>query len=404
MKVVQINVTNTGSTGAIAGSISQKVREEGGTAVGFFGRISGSKNDGSIYRVGGKLSLYSHIVLARLGLNGHGSFFATLALRKKLLEMKPDVIVLHNIHGYYVNLKLLWKTLAELTDTKVYWFLHDSWCYTGGCAYYSAENCEKWKIPETRGGKERHCGKCPYLTSDYPIAYVDTTRREFEFKRKLFTSLPEERLTLISPSDWLAGEVKRSFMGKYKCIVKHTEIDKTVFYRRSAEEQKAALEAFGIPRSADDEASCYGFSAVPAVSLKKIVLSVAMVWDRRKQPDMVLKVARLLPDHIFLIVGLKPAQIKSLRRLDVPANVIMRGRTSSREELAALYSAADVLLNASLEDNYPLVPLEAQCCGTSVVSSNMCGNPETVTNGIVVNDPRRAEDYAEAIEKLTGAN
>ena len=387
MKVVQINVINNGSTGAIVRSISRKVVEEGCSAACFFGRISGCGGDVPEYRIGGKLSFYSHVVLARLGGNGHGSYFATLALRKKLLEMKPDAVVLHNIHGYYVNLKLLFRTLAELKETKVFWFLHDSWSYTGGCAYYSAENCGRWRLSGDGGPERSHCGKCPCLSSDYPAAYVDTTRREFDFKRKLFTSLPADRLTLISPSGWLAGEVQNSFMGKYKCVVKHTEPDRTVFYRRTEEEKKAALEAAGI-------------RADKVTSGKKTVLSVAMVWDRRKQPDMVVEVAKLLPEYNFIMVGLTAKQIAKLARAGAPSNVVMRGRTSSRDELAALYSAADVLLNVSLEDNYPLVPLEAQCCGTPVVSSNCCGNPETVTNGLVVDDSRRARDYAEALKKI----
>lgn len=410
MKVVQINVTNYGSTGAIVNGISRRIIEDGGSVTCFFGRLrksSGINSDTSRaeeFRVGGRLSLLSHVILARLGGNGHGSYFATKALCRKLLEMKPDVIVLHNIHGYYLNVKLLWETLAALTETKVYWYLHDSWSYTGGCAYYSAVNCEKWKKNRKKCLRLSNCGKCPCLSSDYPVAYIDTTRREYFLKRRLFTALPEDRLTLISPSDWLAGELSHSFLSIYPRIVKHTEPDRTVFYRRSREEQAAALAGIAPDKAPggktpdngapDDMApGCNAFGG-------KIVLAVSMVWDNRKQPEMVLEVAKLLPEYTFIMVGLKPGQIRKMTRKGLPGNVFLRGRTSSREELAALYSAADVLLNPSLEDNYPLVPLEAQCCGTPVVSSNCCGNPETVTDGIVVDDPRSAADYAEGIRKL----
>ncbi len=391
MTVVQINVSDFGSTGAIVRQIRDSALAEGSSVHCFFGRVSGRIPDEK--RVGNVFSTLFHVFLARIGLNGHGSYFATKKLCRELEKLDPDVIILHNVHGYYIHLKTLFETLAKTKKTKIYWFMHDAWAFTGRCAYFSAVNCEQWKDPEGAAKSER-CASCPYGHRKYPRSLLDTAKREFAYKKQLFTTLPVDRTILVSPSEWLKSEISQSFLSKYRCTVRKNEPDTSVFYKRSEGEIKEAAALYGIPLE------------------KPVVLSVAMVWDDRKQLPVVVEIARKLPDYTVCAVGLSKKQLREFSRKKgklapsqkgfVPGNFIPLGRTSSPAGLASLYSLADVLVNPSLEDNYPMVPLEAQACGTPVVSSNTCGSPETVTNGIVVSDARSADAYIEAIKKITG--
>ncbi|MBP5765957.1 MAG: glycosyltransferase [Clostridia bacterium] len=385
MTVVQINVSDFGSTGAIVRQIRDSALAEGSSVHCFFGRVSGKVPDEK--RVGNIISTLFHVFLARIGLNGHGSYFATKKLCRELEEIAPDVVILHNVHGYYIHLKTLFDALAKTEKTEIYWFMHDAWAFTGRCAYFSAVNCEQWKDPETAAKSER-CSSCPYGHRKYPRSLFDTAAREFAYKKEIFTALPVERTVLVSPSEWLKSEISQSFLAKYRCTVRKNTPDTSVFYRRSENEIKEAAELYGIPGG------------------KPVVMSVAMVWDERKQLPLVVEIARRLPGYTVVAVGLNKKQLRMYSRKKdkgaVPDNFIPLGRTSSAAGLASLYSLAAVLVNPSLEDNYPMVPLEAQACGTPVVSSNTCGSPETVINGIVVDDARDPDSYIKAIKKLTG--
>ncbi len=395
MTIVQINVADYGSTGAIMQTVQKLAQCKGYSAKSFAGRCKYPEKD--CEAVGGSADLYYHVLLARLGKNGHGSRRATEELVTKLKDIKPDAVILHNIHGYYIHLKTLFTALAELTDTHIYWVLHDCWSFTGGCAHFASANCRKWEVKKApqddcaengcaenaltdcsaeKQSSDSHCGNCPIHSKLYPKSFIDSTEKEFSFKQELFTMLPSDRMTVIVPSDWIFSEVQKSFLSKYETVVIHNGVNVETFKPRTPEEQASILEKYGVPAD------------------KPIILGVASVWDDRKQPELFCKLAGVAKNCTVLMVGLSEKQLSKL-----PANVYGILRTENATELSCLYSAASVLLNPSLEDTFPLVPLEALACGTPVVTSPVCGCPEQISyeTGIVLSKPTSVNEAYRAI-------
>jgi len=255
---------------------------------------------------------------------------------------------LHNIHGYYLHVGILFKYLKNKT-IPVVWTLHDCWPFTGHCAHFEWVSCEKWKT---------ECNNCP-LTHIYPSSwYIDNSKKNFYEKKSLFQGL--ENLTIVTPSLWLKGLVKQSFLKDYPVKVINNGIDLERFKPVETEIVK-------------DKYSLTGY---------KIVLGVASVWDRIKGLDHFKQLSKLLYEDVrIVLVGLNKKQIQSL-----PQNIIGVERTESVEELTALYSCADVFVNPTLVDNFPTTNLEALACGTPVVTYDTGGSPEAVDEetGIVV--------------------
>lgn len=373
MVIVQINVSDFGSTGAMVRQFHEVAEATGDLSYCYFGRVTGKLLGER--RIGNEADKYYHAAISRIGKNGHGSFLATKKLVRELEVIDPDIIVLQNIHGYYLNLSVFFDFLKHHEKSKIYWYVHDCWLFTGNCAYYSTIKCENWRADVENC---RECANCKGYNRAYPKTFINSSHREYRFKRDLFTSLSKDRVTFICPSEWIQNELSKSFLKDYKSVVKKTEPDKDVFYNRSEEEIQEVLEKYNLSKE------------------KKLILGVASVWDGRKQLEIFPKIADLLPDYQVVCVGLSRSQIAKL-----PKNVIGIKRTENAEELAKFYSAASIFVNPSLEDNYSLVPLEAQSCGAKVVSSNRCGNPETVKNGVVVNDATDPKEYAQKIIELT---
>ena len=195
-KLVQINVVCNGSTGKIMCDISNEAEKKQYDVYCFYGRGKGIENIKN-FRIGNNFSVFFHLCLARMGFNGHGSYFSTKKLIKKLKKINPDIIHLHNIHGYYLNLRVFFKYLKNEYNGKVIWTLHDCWAFTGHCSYFTMINCEKWK---------KKCHDCPQLYC-YPKQMFDTTAREYCFKKKLFSGL--KNLIIVTPSVWLKDLVKK---------------------------------------------------------------------------------------------------------------------------------------------------------------------------------------------------
>lgn len=297
-------------------------------------------------RIGSDLSVKADALTARI-LDNAG--FNSKAATKKFLEWvrkyDPDVIHLHNIHGYYVNLPLLFDYLSK-ANKKVIWTLHDCWTFTGHCAYFTYAKCEKWR---------KGCHECPQK-KDYPSSILcDRSEQNWKRKRKMFTSV--KNMTIVTPSKWLSGLVKQSFLRKYSVVVINNGIDTTVFKPTPSDfRKKHELEG------------------------KKIILGVASVWDRRKGLKDFVKLSEIINEnYAIVLVGLSEEQIKQM-----PKNIVCISRTNSQKELAEIYTAADVLFNPTYEDNYPTVNLEAQACGTPVVTYNTGGSPESVPEENVI--------------------
>ncbi len=363
-KLLQINVAiNYGSTGKIAEQIGSLVVQRGWDSYIAHGRYINPSQSHSI-QVGSRMDWMFHAIMTRL-FDRHGLFStrATRQLVKQIEEINPDIIHLHNIHGYYINYRILFEYLQN-TDIPVVWTLHDCWSMTGHCTYFEYAKCDRWKTG---------CYDCPEKKS-YPASLlIDRSRKNYIEKRELFTSV--KNMTIVPVSNWLGGIVKESFLGKYDVKVIHNGIDISTFQPLPSD----IKERYGIVD-------------------KKIILGVASPWSRRKGLNDFFELHRHISSNKYQIVliGLSEDQIKSL-----PNGIIGLARTESVEALAQWYSVADVFVNPTYEDTYPTTNLEAISCGTPVVTYKTGGSPESVTSetGRVV-DKGDIAGLAKAIESL----
>jgi glycosyltransferase involved in cell wall biosynthesis len=349
MKVVQINsVCGIGSTGRIATDIHAALQSKGISSHIMYGRGDARACDSAI-KIGTQLDFYNHALQTRL-FDNHGfcSSKATRQALRKLDELQPDIVHLHNLHGYYLNVELLFDYFKKKTNLKVVWTLHDCWSFTGHCSHFDFVGCEKWKS---------QCFNCPQKKA-YPSSKVlDNSKINFHRKKDAFTGLKD--LTIVAPSNWLADLARQSYLKDYPIRVVKNGIDLNVFLPRESNlRQKYGLEN------------------------KFIVLGVASEWSQRKGLKDFIKLSHKLPDHYRLVmVGLSRDIIEKL-----PANIVGIHRTDSPEALAELYSLADVFFNPTYEDNYPTVNLESIACGTPVITYDTGGSPESISseNGFVV--------------------
>ena len=342
--LLQINVTaNFGSTGKIAEQIGAVAQSQGWHSVIAYGRRKG-RSSSELYRIGNGMAIGWHLAQSRL-LDRHGraSCNATRNLIQYIEKVSPDVIHLHNIHGYYLNFKMLFEYLAK-RKTPVVWTLHDCWAFTGHCAYFDFVSCDKW---------ESGCNNCPQIGS-YPQSWIkDNSASNYSLKSQVFTSLPN--LTLVPVSEWLSGLLSESFLKDVPRQTIHNGID---------------IERFSPTADVEGVRRKYG------IGEKKVVLGVANIWEPRKGLLDFKTIRKQLPEeYLIVLVGLSEKQMKTM-----PDGILGIARTDSVEELVALYSAADVLLNPTYEDNFPTVNLEAMACGTPVVTYDTGGCSEAVNS------------------------
>ncbi len=328
------------STGRICTDIAKQLEKQGHEVKIAYGRDNVPENlQHFAIRIGTDRDVTFHGIKARLldGM-GFGSRNATEEFISWVRKFNPDVIHLHNIHGYYLNINVLFNYL-KTCGKRIIWTMHDCWSFTGHCMYFNYEKCERWKTG---------CGGCPQK-GVYPVRWgPDKSAKNYQLKRSLFSNIPN--LSIVTPSLWLEDLVKQSFMGQYPVQTIHNGIDTRVFKPT----RNRIHQDFGIEG-------------------KKIILGVAAVWDRRKGlSDFISLANKIDEDYIIVLVGLNQNQIKQL-----PSNIIGIERTDSVEELVALYSAAYVFVNATYEDNYPTTNIESIACGTPVITYDTGGSPES---------------------------
>ena len=360
MKYLFLNsVAGFGSTGRIAAEKCRELMKQGHSCVLAYGRQKANCDDIETWQIGTPLDYKIHGVMNRLLDNhGFGSKGATEAFLDRVKAYDPDVIWLHNVHGYYINIELLFTYLKHC-GKKVYWTLHDCWSFTGHCSHFDFVGCDRWK---------NGCYQCPQKR-EYPASLLlDNSQRNYDKKKSLFTGIPD--LTLITPSKWLANLVKESFLGDYPVEVVYNAINLDVFKPTPGDFRKQ-----------------YGLEH------KKIILGVASVWSPRKGLADFISLASML-DECFqvVLVGLTPEQSK-----DLPHNILPIPRTNSAQELAQIYTAADFFVNTTFEDTYPTVNLEARACGTRIVSYDTGGCAETLGEGDVLVSPRTPQALYDAI-------
>lgn len=350
MKVLMINsVCGIKSTGRICTDIAEELEKNGHECKIAYGRESvPAQYQRYAVRIGSDIGVKIHAGLSRIfDDTGFHSKRATKKFVQWIEEYNPDVIHLHNLHGYYIHLGILFNYLKKC-GKRIIWTLHDCWAFTGHCAHFDFIGCKKW---------EEGCLACQQKKSYPSSLFFDKSKRNYVLKKELFTNVPN--LKIVTPSKWLAGLVKKSFLREYPIEVIYNGIALNVFKPTTSDFR----EKYGL---AD----------------KKVLLGVANAWGERKGFDDFLKLSEILSDdYRIVIVGLTEAQ-KAL----LPSKVIGILRTNSAQELAEIYTAADLFVNLTYEEVLGLVNIESLACGTPVVTYRTGGSPECIdeTCGAVV--------------------
>lgn len=394
MKYLFINsVAGCGSTGKIAADQCRSLQKRGHECVLAYGRRAYACDDIKTVRIGTNYDNYVHGLLTRLfDLHGLGlsSYHATKKFLTWIDRYDPDVVWLHNLHGYYIHIGLLFDWMKRHPEKEYHWTLHDCWAFTGHCTHFTAVNCVQWK---------QYCTDCSQLYRYPRCFWGGRVKKNYQEKKATFAGI--KNMTLRTPSKWLAGLVKESFLQEYPLEVVYNEIDKNVF-RPTVNDFREKYD----------------------LNEKTIILSVANIWDERKGLTDLIKLAYMLNDNCVMIwVGLREKQIDSLSKEFIsgrreknnghaplkkiisqvvdrypeciyeaimgekyndngigvgPCRVIMIERTDSLQMLAGLYTVADVFVNPTHEDNYPTVNLEAIACGTPVITYDVGGAKETL--------------------------
>lgn len=346
MKVVQLNATcGIGSTGKICIGINKLLNDEKIEnyilyTAGHSDCKQGIKYANTPYI---KLQALKSRIFANYGFN---SMHSTRTLIKELERIKPDIVHIHNIHGHDCKLQMLFSYLRK-TEIKIIWTFHDCWAFTAYCPYFDYVNCKKWKTG---------CGKCPqYRKFSF---FADRSKKIFEKKKALFLN---QNITVVTPSKWLADLTKQSFFKDYPINVINNGIDLSVFKPRQSDFRK--------------KYDCEN---------KFIILGVAFDWGERKGLDAFSELAKSLDDRFrIVLVG-----VGEKNKGQLPDNVITISRTQNQIELAEIYTAADLFVNPTREENYPTVNMESIACGTPVLTFDTGGSSEMLSGACGISLPR----------------
>lgn len=352
-KILLINaVCGIGSTGRIVADLWKTLKDNGYEAKVAFGVGRGFfVDEQDQFKFNNKLGYYWHNALSRItDRAGFYSSIPTLILLHFIDRFKPDLIHLHNLHGYYINIRLLFNYIKR-HNIPIVWTLHDCWAFTGHCTHFDYIGCYRWKT---------NCFSCPQRI-EYPQSLVlDRSSRNFVQKKKLLTSL--DKMSIVTPSVWLANCVKQSFLSKYDVTSIPNGIDVTIFHPVKSD----IRQRLSIPNN------------------KKIILTVANVWNEKKGFSDVIRLSRILPvnEYQVVMVGVTKPQLSLL-----PHSIIGIERTENINELVELYSAADIFFNPSKEETMGMVTIEALACGTPAIVYDRTAVPEAVdmNTGIIIN-------------------
>lgn len=348
MKLLHINTTlNSCSHGRIAEGIGSMAIANGHKsyyAAGYCTRPSSSE----IIKIGSDLDRKVHGLKTRLfDRHGFGSLKATKTLIENIKKIDPDIIHLHNIHGYYLHIGVMFDYL-KLSGKPILWTLHDCWPFTGHCSHFDRINCNKW---------QNQCFNCPNRNT-YPRSWFwDNSRKNYKDKEAIFTGL--KNMIIVTPSEWLSGHLKNSFLSGYASKVINNGIDLDIFRNKV---NKSSSHKHKIS--------------------KKYILGVASIWTQSKGLEDFIKLRKILDKDLdIVIVGLSKKQIKYL-----PEGIRGIIRTEEINELVELYSGAYALVNPTYADNFPSVNIEALACGTPIITYDTGGSPEAISHetGIVV--------------------
>lgn len=343
MKILIINVVcGIRSTGRICIDLAQELEKQGHEVKIAYGRGEAPERYRKYaVKIGGKRDVYIHALKARIfDTAGFEGKRATKLFLQWADEYDPDLIWLHNLHGYYINIEMLFQWIKMYPEKEIRWTLHDCWAFTGHCTHFLVPKCDRWK---------KQCYQCPEKGSYPQSLFRDNSKENYRRKKELFCNIAN--LSLVTPSEWLKDQVKQSFLAEYPVTVNKNKIDGEIFkFTESDLRAKLGLED------------------------KFVILGVAGIWTRRKGLHDFFKLAGRLDERFkIVLVGLTKKQRKKL-----PEGMIGIERTESSRELAMYYSMADVFVNLTYEENYPTVNLEAEACETRVLTYDTGGCRETI--------------------------
>jgi glycosyltransferase involved in cell wall biosynthesis len=362
MKVFAINVVSgTGSTGRIVTDIYHLLTQNGDQCRVAYSRGSAPKEIDAV-KIGSKSDIYGHALLSRItDKQGFYSKQATRQLIEKIREYNPDIIHLHNVHGYYLNIEILFDFL-RIYSKPVIWTLHDCWSFTGHCTHFSRAGCDKWK---------EGCSKCPQK-KEYPASlFLDNSKNNWILKKQIFSGL---NLTIVTVSEWLKKMVSQSFLQNCPVRTIYNGLDLEVFKPTEIDFRKE-----------------YG------IEDKHLILGVANVWTKSKGIDDFMQLADMIgDDYRIVLVGVSKQQKKHMK-----SNMIGIENTSDARYLAGIYTAADVFVNTSVEETMGMTTVEALACCTPAIVYNATGIPEVLADmPEMVVSPHNIVGVKEMIERI----
>ncbi len=343
MKVLQVNcVYNTGSTGKIVYDVHTELLKHGEESVVCYGRMTKTA-DTNVYKTCGELySKFNNLLTRFTGIMYGGCFFSTNKLISIIKKEKPDIVHLHCINGYFVNIYRL-ITWLKKSKIKTVLTLHAEFMHTANCGY--ALECERWKTG---------CGKCPVYKKETKSFFFDRTACSWQKMKKAFDGF-NENLIVTSVSGWLMDRAKQSpILSDKEHVVVLNGLDTDVFSLRHTENLRKSFGSIG------EKVVLF---VTPAFSLDK---------NHIKGGYYVFELAKQMPEVKFVVVGNQNSEIQ------LPKNVIDVGRVEGKKALAEYYSLANVTVLPSKKETFSMVTAESLCCGTPVVGFK-AGGPETIT-------------------------
>lgn len=360
MKVLYINtVFEKGSTGRIVKDLGTMVEKNGGEYRAIYGR--GYSEDYHAVKLTSKIDVFLHALFSRItDRAGFYSKKSTQHIVEYIRNYNPDIIHLHNLHGYYINLGILFEYLKNEYKGKVIWTLHDCWAFTGHCVHYSWVKCDKWKT---------QCFNCPEKKRYPRSMFMDNSYKNFLEKKKLLENLSD--FMIVTPSVWLANQVRESFFKKCEIRTINNGIDLDVFKMKERKVEKY-------------------FKG------KKVLLSVMDGFDERKGCYDLIKLSKILPlEYQIVVVGISKKDLKKF-----PKEIEVIEKTESKEKLVEIYNKAEYFLNLTYEDTFPTVNIEALACGVPVITYDSGGSKESLSieSGIII-EKGNLKDIKETILK-----
>lgn len=372
MRVLMINeICGYTSTGRICGEIADKLSSDGNEVKIAYGRSSYVPEKYKKYavRIGTDWDVKKHAIMVRiLDTCGFGSTRATKDFLQWADGYDPDLVWLHNLHGYFINIEVLFAWLKKREkQIRIKWTFHDCWPFTGHCTYFTVCGCDRWKTG---------CYKCPQKRKYPKSIFTDNCRNNYAKKKKIFSGV--NNLEIIVPSKWLADIVSHSFFSSYPIKIEYNKINKDIFR----------------PVSSD-------FKQKYNIKDKKIILGVANVWSEGKGLKDFVELNRMLDrkSYVIVLIGLSRKQIRK-----IPDGMIGIERIEGDSELAGIYSSSDIFVNPSKEETFGMTTLEAISCGTKVIvyKNTACEEVLAISGNYGIAVEPGVDNIKNAIQELIG--